>query len=374
MQNGSGIPFFGVQRQYLQHKEELLEAIDRVLSSGQVLDGPYTNFFERKIAARCHRRHAIAVNSCTQGLIFALGASDTRNKILVPAISYVATVNSTLMAGCEPKFVDVDDRGLLDLDQIDFSLHEANIDAVMYVNLFGNMLDYDKLRTITNFFNPNHPHIPIIEDAAQSFGGYLNGVPSGKLGDISVLSFDPTKNLPNYGSGGMILTDDDDVADICYNLRDNGKRSSHSMVGTNSKMSESDCAQMLVKLKYFDEWQRRRSAIAEYYTDRISNYVDPILPAEGVTHAWHKYVIRNIGPSRSALQLALDAQGIATKIHYEHTLPEYDVSFDYYNYSKEIFRSADAHCREALSIPIYPELTDAEVERIADTIVNHHIN
>jgi dTDP-4-amino-4,6-dideoxygalactose transaminase len=112
------------------------------------------------------------------------------------------------------------------------------------------------------------------------------------MGDISILSFDPTKNLPSYGSGGMILTDDYDMYLICRDLKDNGKFGDHHTPGTNSKMSEVDCAQMNVKLKYFDEWQRRRTEIAEYYTQELCQYVDVPNTTKGAVHAWHKYVIK----------------------------------------------------------------------------------
>jgi dTDP-4-amino-4,6-dideoxygalactose transaminase len=367
--SGFEIPFTGLPRQYQNLKEELLTVTDKVLASGQVLDGPYTNFFERQMARRCHRQYAIAVNSCTQALVFAQGALGIDGKVLIPTTSFVATLNSVVMAGNVPVFCDIDDRALLDLEQIDFSLGGSGVKAVMYVNLFGNILDYDRLKMICNFFNPDG-NIKIIEDAAQSFGATYNGIPSGKLGDVSVLSFDPTKNLPNYGSGGMILTDDEEVASICYNLRDNGKLSTHIHPGTNSKMSEVDCAQMLVKLKYFDEWQRRRAEIAEFYTDYLSTYVDPILPNEGVEHAWHKYVIRV--SSRDTLMNYLAGQGIQTKIHYEVPLFEHELAFDYYNYSRDVFRYGTAHSKEAVSLPIYPEMTDAEVEAVAEAVVEYY--
>jgi dTDP-4-amino-4,6-dideoxygalactose transaminase len=366
---GSEIAFTGLLRQYQNLKEELLDATNKVLTSGQVLDGPYVNFFERHMARRCHRQYAIAVNSCSQALVFAQAALGIDGKVLIPTTSFVATLNSVVMAGNTPAFCDVDDRALLDLEQLDFGLSNSGVKAVMYVNLFGNILDYNRLRMVCEFFNPDG-NIKIIEDAAQSFGASYNGIPSGKLGDVSVLSFDPTKNLPNYGSGGMILTDDENVASICYNLRDNGKISNHIYAGTNSKMSEVDCAQMLIKLKYFDEWQRRRTEIADFYTEHLSTYVDPILPNQDVEHAWHKYVIRV--HSRDNLQSHLTSRGIQTKIHYEVPLFEHELAFDYYNYSREVFRMGTTHSKEALSLPIYPEMTDAEVETVAETIVEYY--
>jgi dTDP-4-amino-4,6-dideoxygalactose transaminase len=282
-----------------------------------------------------------------------------------PGISFVATLNSVIMAGNEPVYCDVDHNALLDIDTIDYAL-DGNIDTVMYVNIFGNVLDYDRLLNVTRFFNDD---VKIIEDAAQSFGAIYNGIPSGKLGDVSVLSFDPTKNLPNYGSGGMILTDDFDIYQFCLALRDNGKVLSHDFAGTNSKMSESDSAQMLVKLKYFDTWQRRRAEIAEYYIEQLSNWVDVLLPNPGVEHSWHKFVIRT--GSRSAMQGMLASKGIETKIHYEVPLFEHAVGWDHVDYAKDILRGCTAHSKECLSLPIYHEMTDAEVESVIESIENY---
>jgi dTDP-4-amino-4,6-dideoxygalactose transaminase len=235
----------------------------------------------------------------------------------------------------------------------------------MYVNLFGNCVDYDKFRIHTEFFNDN---LKIIEDAAQSFGASFKGIPSGKMGDVSVLSFDPTKNLNNYGSGGMILTDDHEIYEVCRGLRDNGKPSNDNY-GTNSKMSEVDCAQMLVKLKHFDSWQQRRTDIANYYINELYQYCDICVPNENVTHAWHKFVLRT--NARNGLVHQLSLSGIEYKIHYEHALYDLPVGFNYIDYSKDLYTETAAFTRECISLPIYPELTDGEVEAIAAVVKNY---
>ena len=362
--SGSVIPFTGLQRQYNNLREELLDVADRVWSSGQVLDGPYTEKFEQAIALRCERRFAVTVNSCSQALIFAqmaLGLNQTR--ILIPTVSFVATLNSVFMANNEPRFCDVDDRALLDFESLDYALKGTGVGGVMYVNIFGNCVDYDKLKLETSFFNE---HIPIIEDAAQSFGASRNGIPSGKMGDISVLSFDPTKNLPAYGSGGMVLTDDPDMYTRLLDIKNNGKSSEYYSTGTNSKMSEVECAQLIVKLKYFDAWQRRRKEIAEFYTQELIEWVDPILPDRETTSAWHKYVIRTA--ERNGIRNHLKLLGIETRIHYEMPLYEYPVAQDYVDYASEVFRAGHAHSVEAMSLPIYPEMTNTEVEAVIDGI------
>lgn len=372
MSGTSRIPFFGINRQYNNIREEILAASDAVYKSGRVLDGYYTDLFEKTVAKMAERKYAVAVGSGTQGLIFALRSIDfgdrlTRHKVLIPSISFVATVNAVLEAGFDPIFCDVDPKtGLIDLNKIPVPANELH--AVMYVNLFGNIVDYDQLKHYQALWAEND--VDVIEDAAQSFGAHYRGQPSGKLGDLSVLSFDPTKNLNNYGSGGMVLTDDYDLHELVKDLRDNGKFSDHHMSGTNSKMSESDSAQMLVKLKYFNQWQKRRTQIAEYYTDQLEGIVTIPDVTEGVEHAWHKFVIHV--PERGRLKIRLDDAGIETKIHYSKPLHLEPVSFIYgVDFNMGILDGAENFCRTTLSLPIYPELMDAEVEHIVDSVIKN---
>ena len=364
------IPFFGIDRQYANLREELLEATDNVYKSGQVLDGPNTGLFEKTIAKMCERKYAVSVNSGTQGLILSMRAisevwANTTN-VLIPAQSFVATLNSVLMSYHTPYMVDVDKRtGMMDISKIPLPIEDIGI--LMYVNLFGDVMDQEKLISYLGAWTDNK--VPVIEDAAQSFGAYYEGVPSGKLGDISVLSFDPTKNLNNYGSGGMVLTDNPILADILINLRDNGKHEDHGMEGTNSKMSEADCAQMLVKLKYFNQWQERRTKIAEYYNERLEKYFDLIPKNPKVEHAWSKYVVHH--PYRMLISDALEAKGIETKIHYARPLSWNIVYSDRYQRNDEDLSNAEEFSKTCLSLPIYPELTDGEVEAIIETIVQY---
>ena len=358
------IPFFGVKRQYANLRKEILETVDNVYSTGQVLDGHYTKEFEKQIAKRCHRRYAIAVNSCSQGLLFAQQVLFSENtKILIPTISFVSTINSVLLNGNEPVLCDTDDQALINLESLDYAIKGAGVQGIMYVNLFGNTVDWNRFKMTTDFFNQD---LKIIEDAAQSFGASYKGMPSGSLGDISVLSFDPTKNLPNYGSGGMVLTDDLEIYNTLRDLRDNGKTSGHEIPGTNSKMNEADCAQMLVKLNYFDSWKRRRTQIAEYYNAELCNHVDTPKTTEGTVHAWHKYVIKL--NDRNGLKHHLAINGVETKIHYESPLYEHPVGYPYINYAAELYREASAFCQECLSLPIYPELTDTEAEYVVSKV------
>jgi dTDP-4-amino-4,6-dideoxygalactose transaminase len=365
--SGSKIPFFGVDRQYKELREEIIDAIDEVYLTGRALDGPVTTAFEEAIARRCNRQWAAAVGSCTQGLIFAQQACVPReSRVLIPTLSFAATLNSVIYAGHEPIFCDTDQNALLDLETMDMALTGAGVDAIMYANLFGHIIDYDKLRLQTEFFNND---IFVIEDAAQSFGATYKSRPSGSLGHVSVLSFDPTKNLNNYGSGGMVLTDSYSIYESIIDLRDNGKKTHHEGFGTNSKMSEADCAAMLVKLGHFDEWQARRTAIAEYYTQELDGYVDVVGPGPDVESAWSKFVIRLT--ERHGLKEYLHEEGIETRFNYDKPLFELPVGYNFIDYARDLFRESTAFSRECLSLPIYPEMTDSEVETVAESVINY---
>lgn len=367
------IPFFGLNRQYASIRDEIMMASDDVYKSGRVLDGDYTSLFELLMAKRCGREYAISVNSGTQALVFAFLAHDngwyqqhaSNKKVLIPALSYVATLNAVIHAGFEPVFCDVDQRtGLIDLNTIDVPFQE--LAGMVYVNLFGNVANYSEIEGYKELFGVGTDFF-IVEDAAQSFGSSWKDRPSGQLGDVSCLSFDPTKNLNNYGSGGMLLTDNYDLFGYFKDMRDNGKTHDHTSPGTNSKMSESDCAQMLVKLRHFADWQKRRQEIAEYYTEQLQDHVTVPEHLPEVTHSWSKYVIHH--DDRSIIQTGLNQAGVETKIHYAKPLHLESVAWINQIMTKyHILQGAENFCKTCLSLPIYPELTDSEVETVVDLI------
>lgn len=366
---GTSIQFLRLDRQYRSIKDEIISETHQVLNSGKMLDGPYTELFEEAIAERTNRKYATAVNSCSQALLFSYlyySLKVNYKKVAIPALSFIATSNAPTMISLDVKYIDVDSRtGIMDIDKI--NIQEDQLGMVSYVNLYGDIIDYPKLYALAKFFNKD---LPILEDAAQSFGASINGIPSGKLGDVSCLSFDPTKNLPNYGSGGMVLTDDPNITQFVTAMRSNGAQLTSKFCGTNSRMSESDCAQMLVKLKYFDGWQKRRAEIAEYYTKHLKEYVICPEPSPGVIHSWHKYVIQfKHLVERNAMQKMLKDKDIETKIHYYLTLP----------HSGHLYTDPDNRCPVAeelssvvLSLPIYPEMTDLEVEYVVSSFKECH--
>ena len=366
--SGLSVRFNRLDRQYQTLRKDIHDLTDKVFTSGRVLGTPggYADQFAEAIAKRCHRKFAIPVNSCTSGIHIALNSIIYENegigfsKITIPTYSFIATLFAIPKDKLKHEFVDIDpNTGIMDLDELGNSTHQRDI--IMYVNLFGNIIDYDKMKFITEFFTNKRPPI-IVEDAAQSFGSYYKGRPSGSLGDVSVLSFDPTKNLPNYGSGGMVLTDDPKLA---TNIRDHSRNSRQLPTiniyredGNNSQMSELDCAIMLRKLDFFDAWQERRAQIARYYTDNLNETI--ITPhrfiSEDVIPNWHKYVV--LFPSRrirEAVKHELENHYVETKVHY--AVPLTGVIHD---------NNALALSKKCLSLPIYPEMTDNEVEYVVE--------
>jgi len=367
------IPFNGVSRQYKVIEYELRHELDIVLSSGDLLNGHKKAIFEDQIACRVGREYAIAVNSGTNAIHYIFdylahhGLAKTESnwsttpQIAVPNYSFRSTVNSIADRG-QPRYIDVDSMtGLMDFQTEAF---QKKLDIIMYVNLFGNMIDYEEMITVVKLFSENHD-AKIIEDACQSFGATYKGKPSGSFGDFSVFSFDPTKNFgSSTGGGGMILTDDHYAAGWFFNYLSNGVNNYNVNTGVpavNSYMSEIDCAGMLVKLQYFDEWQERRREIADYYSANLHESI--VTPdqtvTEGVEHAYSKYVI--MSNRRDTIKNSLEKSGIESKIHYE-IQPFAPAGL------QEVQTGARLMSNNVLSLPIYPELTDAEVERIVQEV------
>jgi dTDP-4-amino-4,6-dideoxygalactose transaminase len=365
----SKIPFFGIERQYKSIRQEILNAYDEVLSSGQVMHGEKTVELEKKIAKMCDRKYAIALNNCSTALTLALVILNisTKSTVLCTAESYAATLNSIFSVGANPSLLDTDNAGLLAMDSLT-KKEVSNADGLVYVNLYGNCIDYDKMLHIIRFFYSSE--IPIIEDAAQSFGSSYKGIPSGKLGTVSCLSFDPTKNFNNFGSGGMVLTDDHHHMQHLKQMRSNGFENSFggwNEYGMNARMSEMDAAALLVKLTHFDKWQKRRTEIAEYYNKELGNlgYIATPITTPDVVPNWSKYVIKVLDGRRYQLTQRLDDHNIENKIHYKHTLYQHTSLNKAYEYkSSKAYQNAITK----MSLPIYPELTDSEVEYIVEVI------
>lgn len=345
--SGYRIKFNGIDRLYADYSWRLTRRAKEVWQSGDVLQGKYLQQLEREIAKKYKRKYAVGVGSATDGLYFALKSLDitVNDSVMCPALSYVATSGAIKRLGANIHFVDTDERG----NMSDWGIMGLP-KAVVYVNLFGNLADYDRLRNYCDAYR-----IPLIEDAAQSQGAYYGKIPSGKLGDISVFSFDPMKNMPCFGSGGMVLTDNENVRDKILSLRRHGFNSDMAY-GYNSMLSEDHANQLLLILDKFDRLQNKREKVFKRYKKNLplTHFIET---QKGTRSSYHKLVMLN--DRRDELKEYLSNMGIETKIHYRETLD---------SKNSHLYPNARRICDKAISLPMYPHLRMEEVDYICENI------
>ncbi len=347
--NGFQIPHFGLKRQYKNLREEILVSTDEALREGCLISGPYTAKFEEWLRLECGTWYAVTVHSCTQALVILAHFEKSKldddslynhpPHVVVPNITYPATLNAFINAGWNIKIGDTDKNGLLNFDENIFGYK-------CFVGLYGATTDTDLPSSV-------------FVDGAQHWL-----VAQGNVGLGMAISFDPTKNLPSSGNGGAIVTNNEDLYHFAVNYKNNSKPMEHIYTGTNSKMSELDCAHLLVRTRYIHRWQERRKQIREYYIDQFKDLPIRCLSAGFKNHADQKFVIAVEERDRLHGNLILD--GIETKIHYEKCLGELMVSRNLP--SPDMISTSLMLSRMVLSLPIYPELKDTEVEYIAGKI------
>ena len=361
---GLRIPFIGLQKQYHNLRQEILDATDQVLRSGQIMNGNWTQEFENWLAQRNQVQYAVTCHSGTQALeilatyLLRLIRPTRPLTVLLPALTYPATANAWIRAGWHVHFVDVDRYGVMSLEDLP-RLTEFN--AVCPVGLYGAAIShFGAVMYLHNAF--------VMEDAAQ----HWLSARSARFGDGSAISFDPTKNLGNFGNGGAVLTNNSELADFASNWRDNGRDTqfSHDYPVTNSRMSEVDCAQMLVKTRHIDGWQQRREMIARHWIDRLrGSGIRCLIDDSNIReHCFHKFVVDT--DMRDRIHRQMNIRKIETRIHYEQPLSEL-AAFQKYP-GTDMLSKATALSRRVLSLPIYPELTDLEVEYIIDQLLDSY--
>jgi dTDP-4-amino-4,6-dideoxygalactose transaminase len=286
------------------------------------------------------------------------------DEVLVTDLSFVASASAISLTGATPVFVDVDDTYNTDL-----SLAETKVTkktrAIIFVHLYGQMSDPARIEA----FARAHGLI-LIEDAAQAIGASFNGRPAGTLGLASCLSFNSTKTVSAPGGGGMVLTNDDAVAEGVRRLRYHGKATNGHFeeLGYNSLMPTLTAAVLSIKLDHDEAWMARRRQIARYYHDRLAGIDgDFVLPAEmpGAVHNYHKFVVRSA--RREALRIFLQQRGIEAKVHYPLPLHR-EPCFEKYAYPDVQFPRAVRYSDTVLTLPVHAYLTDAEVDTIADVV------
>jgi len=359
------IPFFAGERTWAARGARYAQLMAAALATGRALQGPAVAAFEATLAERCERRHAVAVGSGTDALFFALVAAGVRpgDEVVVPAISFIATASCVLRAGAVPVFADVDEHLLLDPEAARAALSQR-MRAILAVDLYGQVVDAPALQALADEHG-----VALVEDASQALGARAaDGRPAGAVGLLSCCSFDPTKTVAAPGSGGAVLTDDDDLAAHVRRLRWHGRDGDgrHVELGYNSQLPTASAAVLHDKLVRDDAaWTARRRAIAARYDAALDGSSHrPVGVAPGRTHVFHKYVVRS--PDRDGLREHLRVRGVTTLVHYAAPLARQPM-FD--GRCRELpCPAAGQACAEVLSLPIHAQLTDAEVDRVCTAL------
>jgi len=361
------VPYLDLKSQYQSIKPEIDAAIARVLDSSQFVLGAEVASFEQEFAAYCGAAQCIALNSGTSALHLALLAAGVGpgNDVITVPFTFVASVAAILYAGARPVLVDIDRRSFtMDPTAIEAAV-TPRTKAILPVHLYGQPADMDPILEVAQRHN-----LVVIEDAAQAHGAKYKGRPVGSLGDIACFSFYPTKNLGAYGEGGAVTTGNAEYARTIRMLRDWGqdRKYHHLLRGFNYRMEGLQGAILRVKLRHLDQWTDARRVAASQY-NRLLADCGVELPKEmsWASHVYHVYTLRTEG--RDALQAALQAEGIQTAVHYAlpaHLQPAYaDLG-----YSRGTFPQSENASKEVLSLPMYPEITDSQIRKVAQAMTS----
>lgn len=358
----SKIPLLDLVAQYQTIKTEINTVIQRVLDSGGFILGEEVSSFEEEMADYLGVEHAVGVASGTDALILALRALGIGegDEVIIPAYTFFATAGAVMHVGARPVLVDVDpltyclDPGLMR------AAVTAKTKAVIPVHLYGHPAEMDQIGLIA----AEHD-LSVIEDNAQGIGAEYHGKKTGSLGDAACLSFFPSKNLGAYGDAGMVVTDSDEIADQTRRLRVHGWKVKYypEILGYNSRLDALQAAILRVKLRYLDQWNQRRREIAAIY-DQALEQVDGIqapFTAQNVEHVYHLYIVQT--ELREQLKARLGEIGIASGIYYPQPL-HLTSPCQELGYQEGDFPISEKASLETLAIPVYPELTDQQINLI----------
>jgi dTDP-4-amino-4,6-dideoxygalactose transaminase len=361
------VPFYGHVRQYHNIQRELDDAIHTVLESGQYVMGPALQQFERDLAGYFGMEHSVGVNSGTDALwlvFFALGVQPG-DEIITPANTFFATAEAIWIAGAKAVLVDIDPKTRnVDPAKIEAAI-TANTRGIVPVHLYGLCADMPAIAEIARKHG-----LWVVEDNAQAIDAYGDGFRSGELSDAVCTSFIIQKNLGTFGDGGAVVTNRKDIEAEVRKLRNHGStvRSVHSM-GYNSRLDDLHAGILSVKLRYITRWTDQRRAIAARYDQGLKG-TSLTLPYEppGYRHAYHLYVVEH--PERDSLEKFLLAEGVDAKLHYPIAIHQQEG----YPWGKLAtlnpqVPNVDRNAATCLSLPMFPELTDDEVDYVIDRCI-----
>jgi dTDP-4-amino-4,6-dideoxygalactose transaminase len=362
------IPLLDLKRVHAPILDDLAAAARQVLETGQFILGPHVTAFEEEVAAYLGVAHAIGVSSGTDALravLAVLAMNRGKGKVLTTPYTFIATAEAICQAGLEPVFVDVDvNTGLLDLDLLPED--GSGIVGIVPVHLFGQCVDMDRLLAYAR-----DRDLWVVEDTAQSFGATWRGVQSGALGTAGCFSFFPSKNLGGAGDGGLITTQDDELARYLRAARAHGVLSQKyysDFLSGNYRLDAMQAALLRVKLPHIDAWNGARQAVADVYQALWEQsgllrkgLVRPLGLASGSSHVFHQYVIRVA--CRDEVAAALTAARIGNAVYYPAPL-HLQQAFAWMGHTPESFPAAMELARTSLALPVFPGLTESEQEAV----------
>ena len=362
------VPMVDLKVQYEALQEEITRAVLGVMQSAHFILGPHGKALEDAIAAFHGVKHAVAVASGTDALHLALLAAGIKrgDEVITTPFTFIATAEAISYIGAVPVFVDIDpDSFNIDVTKIEAAITKKTR-AIIPVHLYGQPADMDGL-----MLTAKKHGLRVIEDCAQSFGAEYKGRKTGAFGDLGCFSFFPSKNLGCYGDGGMVITDDADLAKHMLSLRNHGShvRYYHDEIGFNSRLDEIQAAILRIKLKYIDEYNEKRRKNAMLYNSRLSQPGLGIrTPSEqqGTTHVFHQYTVRV--KNRDAVKKKLDEGGITSSMIYYPVPLHLQAAYRDLGMKPGSLPVSEQIAQEVLSLPMYPELTDTQIKTVANAV------
>lgn len=374
------IPILDLKPEIELMREELDQAYKKVMDEGRFILGPEVKQFEADAAEYLGVKHAVGLNSGTDALVIALRALGIGpgDEVITTPFTFFATAESIINIGADVVFADINEHTFnLDPECVEAAITEKT-KAIIPVHLYGRPAEMNKIMKIAEKHN-----LYVIEDCAQSFGATyhkpgengdshiaeIEGKQTGSIGDVGAFSFFPSKNLGGFGDGGMLTTNDDEIADNCRKLRTHGsiKKYHNKMIGYNSRLDTLQAAMLHVKLKYINQFNENRRKAAHRYIDGFNNsenIITPILPDDG--HVYHQFTIRVLNGKRDGLQKKLAEEGIGSMIYYPipcHKLPVFEAEFGDQN-----LPVSNRLMNEVLSLPIGPFLSKEDQDRVIDAV------
>jgi dTDP-4-amino-4,6-dideoxygalactose transaminase len=361
------VPFLDLKSQYLSIKDEIQTAISNVLESTSFAGGPFVKKFEEEFAAYCQSEYAIGCGSGTDALQLALAAAGIGegDEVITVPNTFIATAEAICLCGAQPVFIDIDPKTCtMDPELIEGAITDKT-KALIPVHLYGQTADMDPILAIA----AKHKLI-VIEDACQAHGAEYKGKKAGSMGDMGCFSFYPGKNLGAYGEAGAVITNNQALSQMIQMYRDHGQNRKyyHEYMGWNGRMDGIQGAILSVKLRHLDSWTESRIAHAQLYNQSLKAYPEVLTPYRESfnRHIYHIYAIRI--NNRDQVLEKLKEAGISTGIHYPVPI-HLQNAFNRYKKETNSFPNSEKCSLEELSLPMYAELTGAQIEYVVQKII-----